>query len=103
MAAEHRAAEHRAAEHRAADSSTTDRLPRVRADKDLLRAAAERLRHNATQGAYRGLRRPELAYALASVLDMAEVRWNDQDDEDRAGIRLCCRALLDEVEGARDW
>lgn len=79
----------------AGGSSTSTGPGGIRADKALLRAAAWQLRHDATQDTYRGLQRPEYAYALASVLDLAELRWSDQDDPVRDGFRRCCRVLLD--------
>lgn len=81
-----------AADRRATTRARAD----LRADKELVRRAGHRLRHAATQGYYRGHRRPEHAYALASILDAAELGWNDLDEPLRAELRRCCRVLLDD-------
>ncbi|OLM28247.1 hypothetical protein Ae717Ps2_6627c [Pseudonocardia sp. Ae717_Ps2] len=83
-----------ATDHHAADSPALSTPTSVRELKDVVRAAAFGLRHAATQGAYRGLQRPERAYALASVLDLFEIRWAEQDPEVLDELLRCCRVLL---------
>lgn len=56
----------------------------IAAEKDTVMAAAKRLRHDAIQDRYAGAGPPDVAFALASLLDLLALKWVDLDDDTRA-------------------
>ena len=66
----------------------------LRADQNVIDHAAARLRHETAQDQYRGLRDPQVAFGLASILDELSRHLRDLDDPLRAQTLDCCRSVL---------
>lgn len=66
----------------------------LREDREAVLAAAVWLRHEAVQHQYAGLRAPEHAYALASVLELLATRMADLDPPVRTHVVRVCRELV---------
>lgn len=56
----------------------------IAAEKNTVMAAAQQLRHDAIQDRYAGAGPPDVAFALASLLDLLAVKWVDLGPETRA-------------------
>lgn len=69
------------------------RLAALRADREAVLGAAEALRHEAVQARYAGLSRPEVAFGLASVLELLALRLADQPPDVRAHVVRIAREM----------
>ncbi|WP_224387737.1 hypothetical protein [Pseudonocardia sp. ICBG1293] len=69
------------------------RLAALRTDRETVLAAAAALRHEAVQARYAGLARPEIAFGLASVLEMLAMRIADQPPDVRAHVVRIAREM----------
>lgn len=69
------------------------RLAALRTDRETVLAAAAALRHEAVQAHYAGLSRPEIAFGLASVLEMLALRIADQPPDIRAHVVRIAREM----------
>ena len=72
-----------------------DRWDAMRADQDLINEAATWLRKHAIHSQYAGLQRQEIAFSLASVLDVLSRHLPDVSDGIRWETVQACRAVLD--------
>jgi hypothetical protein len=72
----------------------------LRADQDLIDRAAARLRHETGQDQYRGLRDPQVAFGLASILDELSRHLRDLDGALRRRVVKLCSELL-KANGSR--
>jgi hypothetical protein len=66
----------------------------LHADRDIIDRAAAWLRHEAAQDQYRGLRDPQVAFGLASILDELSRHLRDLDEAVRRRVVELCRELL---------
>jgi hypothetical protein len=66
----------------------------LRADQDVIDSAAARLRHETAQDQYRGLRDPQVAFGLASILDELSRHLRDLDEALRRRVVKLCSELL---------
>jgi hypothetical protein len=78
-------------EHRA-------RWAELRADQDVINDAAARLRHEAAQDQYRGLRNPHVGFGLCALLNELARHLRDADDSLRCQVVGLC-LLLSERPG----
>ena len=69
------------------------RLSALRADRETVLAAASRLRHEAVEAHYAGLSRPEMAFGLASILELLAMRIADQPPDVRAHVVRIAREM----------
>ena len=70
------------------------RWAELRADQDMIDRAATRLRHETAQAQYAGLRNPQVAFGLASILDELARHLRDLDEEVRRRVVGLCGEML---------
>jgi hypothetical protein len=66
----------------------------LHADQDVIDRATARLRHEAAQDQYRGLRGPQVAFGFAAVLDELSRHLRNLDEALRRRVVELCRELL---------
>lgn len=62
-------------------------------DKQCVADGAAALRHAAIQDRYAGAGPPDIAFGLASVLDVLHTHWRDLDSELRGTVLELCAAV----------
>ncbi|MEJ8279628.1 hypothetical protein [Pseudonocardia spirodelae] len=72
------------------------RLSALRSDRETVLAAASALRHEAVQARYAGLSSPEIAFGLASILELLAMRIADQPPDVRAHVVRIAREMAGE-------
>lgn len=78
------------------------RYDRLVADRATINQAAATIRHTAVQATYAGLDRPEVAFAVAGLLDELSRRADSLDDYLRANILRACEAVLRYAAATRE-
>lgn len=66
----------------------------IPAEKDAVTAGAAALRHDAIQDRYQHPHRsPDVAFGLASILDVLGMEWRDLDEGLRDAVLAVCRTI----------
>jgi hypothetical protein len=69
-------------------------LGRAPRDQDIIHRPLARVRHETAQAQYANLRKPEVAFGLAAILDELSRHLRDLDEALRRRVVELCRELL---------
>ena len=69
---------------------------KLRAERKLIDEAAVWLRGAAIRDGYAGFRRTEVAFAMASVMDMLALHWDELPERVRRAMLSTCRRMVAE-------